>query len=191
MIRRVFTLLSALSMLLCVAAAALWARSQTIYDRVDHISINHDRLRVNILKARSFLGSFVLVRSQECYESQKAWDGMGCDEIYAAGFYHSSEPVFNPMRSEFNDSIADPRVLGFNFVHNVDAGWRYEDTLCMPFWFVLLLLALLPAWRTIKFLQGLRRHRQGLCRVCGYDLRATPGRCPECGAVPSSVKIKT
>ena len=53
------------------------------------------------------------------------------------------------------------------------------------------LLTLIPALRfaKIKYHERItrRRIRRGGCTVCGYDLRATPGRCPECGTVPDTV----
>ena len=35
----------------------------------------------------------------------------------------------------------------------------------------------------VRLAVGRRRRRPGRCAVCGYDLQATPTRCPECGTV--------
>ena len=46
-------------------------------------------------------------------------------------------------------------------------------------------ICLFALYPTIAFIRGpLRRHRRrkrGLCIHCGFDLRGTPERCPECG----------
>jgi hypothetical protein len=55
-----------------------------------------------------------------------------------------------------------------------------------PCWMPALAFGAMPGWRVIAW--GRRRarrsrHRAGLCPACGYDLRATPDRCPECGTI--------
>jgi hypothetical protein len=57
----------------------------------------------------------------------------------------------------------------------------------LPFWAMTLVIALLPLVRLTLAIWRARRKPPGHCRQCGYDLRATPERCPECGAVPAAV----
>ena len=61
----------------------------------------------------------------------------------------------------------------------------YPSILSIPYPVVALLLLVVPAVRVVARRRvASNRRRAGQCENCGYDLRATSGRCPECGIVP-------
>jgi hypothetical protein len=101
-----------------------------------------------------------------------------------------------PARWEY-DSAKLPLEIGIRlFRQNFGrefVGFGYLSTtgpfplrsIYFPHWFLALLFAILPALYLRGRLRSHRRVREGCCPVCGYDLRATPDRCPECGATGS------
>jgi hypothetical protein len=59
----------------------------------------------------------------------------------------------------------------------------------LPYWLLAVVFAAAPAWWLVFLRKRRLRARRvvlGLCEACGYDLRATPGQCPECGAAPAA-----
>ena len=81
---------------------------------------------------------------------------------------------------------------GFRWHEKRRNGRRNAMFVTVPYWALAVATAALPlAWvaRRIPW-RRMWRGREGMCRTCGYDLRATPEeggalleRCPECGAV--------
>lgn len=76
---------------------------------------------------------------------------------------------------------------------------QYFGTAC---WQIVLLTLVLPLWPLVRSCarwetqrkEILRRrlaartgYPDGCCRSCGYDLRASKDRCPECGIAPSKL----
>jgi len=184
--RLLLNIVTVASAVLCTAMAAAWARSYFAYD---FVTVTRDHpgpgqwLR-QIYDARTGRGGF----AAEYYWS---WTD---DPAGIAGFRqaHHDEPavmvVHEPPREypfEFG-GYPQPGIghrlgfeLGADWLPPFGSGrvWRARGV--VPFWFPTAVLGVLPAW---QFVRRRRRPLPGACRSCGYDLRASPGRCPECGA---------
>ena len=57
--------------------------------------------------------------------------------------------------------------------------------IALPYWLILPVALIPPITWTVRRVRLARRQRIGHCLACGYDMRATPDRCPECGTSPS------
>ena len=107
----------------------------------------------------------------------------GAIDYYSASFLsHLDAPTQRPYVIKTGLWVDEAPRGGPRLMPRLDlAGtffWR------LPLWLVIAPLAItsLLLQRRARRLHRLRI--AGLCPACGYDLRATPQRCPECGALP-------
>ena len=205
--RRLLNLLTALSLLLCVAVVVLWVRS---YWTADTVLLRSERLY------RATSGGGVLVVSRlALFHRQGNWrTGMkpgGSDlavytetpKEFAAA--HAGRPRWKRSARPYSgpaiwgvtwvpvDGPAWPRVAGVamkesarfdNATGRCEENWLIGRALWLPYWLPAALFTALPAValrRRMIARRESRRRRTSLCPACGYDLRATPDRCPECG----------
>ena len=167
--RRLLNFVTALSLLLCVAVCVLWVRSYWTMDIV-HLR-THDRFYF-VSTYRGTLWAGAWLRSEHDPETLNSGH-----QVYAASMY---DAIWRKYRQ------ADHRhVLGFHYLSPPPGGLVSARVLVIPAACPLALAAGIPAAWLVSRLRRGRRRRAGLCAACGYDLRATPACCPECGKAPS------
>lgn len=198
--RRLFTLCSAASLVLCVAAAALWARSYLEWDEAEVARVGPAPGDATTWWAWSKNGTVSVgtLHWQKRRDGRPwAWSSFDVEWFNenCSGYRHWPAP----------SSTAGFKDRSFMFNRPDDVGPRYDRDapdwaerwlaqrphgstrtrgweLWVPHWFLTVIFVLAPIARFAAFARSRRGRLAGLCSDCGYDLRGSPGRCPECGA---------
>jgi hypothetical protein len=83
--------------------------------------------------------------------------------------------------------------LGFHFLYHANqVTWSVPGTISLvsiPLWLPAATFSVSPIIWLAQTRLRRYRGRNNLCPTCGYDLRATPERCPECGTIPPNKEI--
>jgi hypothetical protein len=175
--RHVRRLLVGTSLLLCAAALVLWGRSYVSSDLVelhrrgDSGGRPYDDIR-GVSSTRGSIGAgYVRI------------DHPGVPG-FTGGWKYSAAPGAMPWPTRFEG-------LGFSYWNTTlpatpKRGLAWIVGIEVPHALIAALLAVAPAVSARRAWLARRRRRRiagGLCVACGYDVRASAGRCPECGAV--------
>lgn len=201
LVRGLFTLGSAFSLLLGVGVCGLWLRSYFTGDEwrwgvetvpgADNVALHRSWMvstsRGGIWFRRSMGWTTYDPRRPERAESVNEWEHVRSPaEAY---------PVVPPFRATGRADLTwTGRTLVDRFGFGLQQSWftwnsypphrRHMVVVLMPIWSVTTLLLIAPLAWTVQYRwrrtrEG--RQREGRCQRCGYDLRFSPAGCPECG----------
>jgi hypothetical protein len=152
--RRLFAGVSVLSLILCLATVGLWVRSYWAHDVFYRYSGGAKGFQLH-----SSTGDVVVYLGRNSPGVARA-----------DGWHHFAQPTFRSVTIPMFRFDRAPLESGFKWIIGT------------PHWLPALLFALAPAWWLLgPWRRQSKRRKLGLCLNCGYDLRATPARCPECG----------
>jgi hypothetical protein len=181
MTRRLLNLLTAVSLLLCVAVCVLWVRSYWVRDqwtyRWREVHGDNDTFGafgLTLLGGQVWAGYWW----QDNTHLRRPHEGFTAD-AWRVGSIQQQDAHFPPPVG------VDSRAwrLGFGWSWYSQGG-NAERGVIMPHW-LLLAISAAPAASVVARRRWSRLRPEVACQRCGYDLRATPGRCPECGTAAS------
>jgi hypothetical protein len=204
--RRVFNVIAAASLALwLLTSAAFWARSYYgsksfpfQCDGAMAVQSWHGRLILSSVELRNFLGDEPMSThidspgGELIYPEveQITWARVkkmpntllvGRQQFdFAPGVWRNG---YGFERHGWFLGMAKSRTRGDRFI----LAWAWV----MPYWIVAaapLITSLALLYRRQARIRKKRDPRS--CQLCGYDLRATPERCPECGAIPAKLEAK-
>ena len=190
MARRLLDALTVVSLLLAAALAALWARSHGTYDGFTwDARRGTDRVEYGIV---SYVGGVHFIRTVESggslFASPAGYVTMPvpsdpADHLSPPPHWTAFYPIMNPSFERCGFAAGRGPITTFGLRSSgggaIPQGW--VTVLVLPHWFLAGLLSLPAAAGWTARARKARRRRHGRCMQCGYDLRATPDRCPECG----------
>jgi hypothetical protein len=159
---RLLNLLTTLSLLLCVAVVAVWVRSYSTHRAIWGYT------RSALLDVGTADGRLVFVVDP----SRPGGTGIQFDAFEAPLSLWREHPWVSEC-TDGDDLALWPAVIG-------DPG-SHPWGIVVPFWIVAAVLGWMPACTLFHWLRRTGQHLGSACAECGYDLRATPDRCPECG----------
>src|SRR5688500_9966483 len=191
--RHLTTLCAALSLVLCVTACAAWVRSHFGAESIWWVKHQGSLPPPNPtftslslgwrsggleLRAQHVPGAIFLAMDSDAegfsylrsdgppdYPRLVPNDPARRSPLLLPGDWYGRAGPFEALLSNGRSSTGDRYVVNCAVV---------------PLWAVALASLPLPIVRIARWRRRRGRQRGGLCPACGYDLRATPGRCPEC-----------